>query len=493
MVRRFCALLTPICALMGCEPTPAPRAPHRQPARVKPARVKPARVQPARKPPQAPPRIARARSKPAVCTEAAARARVKSLLQMLQRGSFRRAHTLLAPKLQALLPIPQLKAAWTTYLSASGPYQEVAIQTTLVRRSLRWVVATVRFARREWSFTFTFQANGLISTFQSKPHVPPWSPPPYAKTNQVREIPLSVKHTTLSIPARLTVPAAHKRGRLPTVVLVHGSGAHDMDETILGNKVFKDLAWGLAVQGVSVLRYTKLNRAHPAALKKLLDQGVFNLDDLATNPALSAVAEARKHPFVNPRRVYVLGHSEGGFIAPRIGKRDPRLAGLISLGGNSRRLETILPEQYEYIIGLGGPNAAQVRKELQVLRRALKALADPELSRKTPAAKLPMGMPASYWLNLRSYDPVKVAARLGMPILILQGEADYQVTMKDFQAWKRGLRRKRNARFQSFPRLFHLFIDAKKKMSVPADYYMVTGHVDLSVIRAIARFVKSGR
>lgn len=68
------------------------------------------------------------------------------------------------------------------------------------------------------------------------------------------------------------------------------------------------------------------------------DRGEFTMDHVSTNPAPSAIATARLHPLVDPRRVYVLGHSEGGFTAPRVVTRDPSLAGLILLGGNSRRL-----------------------------------------------------------------------------------------------------------------------------------------------------------
>jgi fermentation-respiration switch protein FrsA (DUF1100 family) len=80
-----------------------------------------------------------------------------------------------------------------------------------------------------------------------------------------------------------------------------------------------------------------------------------------------------------------------------------------------------------------------------------------------------------------------------MRVLILQGEADYQVTMEDFEGWKKGLARKKNATFKSYPGLGHTFIDLKKKMAEPMDYYTLTGHVAPQVINDIAAWIKGDK
>lgn len=294
----------------------------------------------------------------------------------------------------------------------------------------------------------------------------------------------------LALPGLLTVPADGEGKRHPAVVLVHGSGPQDRDETLGPNKVFKDLAWGLAAQGIAVLRYDKVTKAHPQKSVEMLTKG-FTMDHETTNDALRAAELLRKHERVLPERVFYLGHSQGAMAGPRAGARDPRLAGLILLAGPTRPFAEVGLAQLEYIVSLGGPNAIAAAQLLGQYKVQLKALYDPSFGPDTPAARLPFGVPASFWLDLRGYHPEKVAAGLRMPLLVLQGEADYQVTLEDFAGWKRALGGKKNATLKSFPRLGHHFIDLGKAKAVPEDYYQVTGHVAKDVIDEIVRFVKT--
>src|SRR4029079_6112448 len=95
------------------------------------------------------------------------------------------------------------------------------------------------------------------------------------------------------------------------------------------------------------------------------------------------------------------------------------------------------------------------------------------------------GAPASYWLDLKSYDPAVAAAAVRTPLLILQGERDYQVTMADFARWKEIVGPR--ATFTSYPGLNHLFIAGTGK-SLPSEY-AVPSHVDEQVVRDIARWI----
>ena len=113
----------------------------------------------------------------------------------------------------------------------------------------------------------------------------------------------------------------------------------------------------------------------------------------------------------------------------------------------------------------------------------VKALTRKDIDSPTPI----FGAPASYWLDLRGYDPPAAAYDLKQPILILQGERDYQVTMAEFGAWKSSLGAKDNVTFKSYPSLNHLFIAGTGK-SGPAEYG-TAGHVDPQVITDIANWV----
>ncbi|MGH7583941.1 MAG: alpha/beta hydrolase family protein, partial [Gemmatimonadales bacterium] len=132
------------------------------------------------------------------------------------------------------------------------------------------------------------------------------------------------------LPGTLTLPAGS--GPFPIVVLVHGSGANDRDETIGPNKPFRDLAWGLAERGIAVLRYDKRGYVRPAWFAGRN----FTVDDETVQDALSALTLARALPEADSTSSFLLGHSLGAIMAPRIAKADGKVAGLIIMAGATR-------------------------------------------------------------------------------------------------------------------------------------------------------------
>jgi len=284
----------------------------------------------------------------------------------------------------------------------------------------------------------------------------------------------------IRLPATLTLPSGAHRS--PAVVLVHGSGPNDRDETVGANKPFRDLAAGLAGRGIVVLRYEKRSRAAPLSFMG----HPFTVNDEAVDDALSAVGLLRGLPEVDPRRVVVLGHSLGGTLAPRIGERDTALAGLVILAGATRPLPDLIEAQFAYLRALPGADTAAIDKALAGMApglAAIRALTPADTSSKA----ILFGAPAAYWLDLAGYAPVRVAAALRMPILILQGGRDYQVTSVDLAGWRAGLGGKRSVQFREYPALNHLFI-AGSGLSSPAEYG-VAGNVEPRVIADIAEWI----
>jgi hypothetical protein len=193
--------------------------------------------------------------------------------------------------------------------------------------------------------------------------------------------------------------------------------------------------------------------------------------------ALAAVAlMLHSIPELNPQRIFVLGHSLGGYLLPRIGTTDADSAGLIVLAGLCRPLEDTILDQFTCIYPLSGTLSAEQQQQLEELKKQVTRVKDPGLSLSTPASALPLGIPASYWLDLRGYHPEEIAKGLQQPMLILQAEDDYQVTMEDFQNWKNGL--------------FHLFMPVEGGGKATPASYNVPGHVTEEVINDIAQWVK---
>jgi len=286
----------------------------------------------------------------------------------------------------------------------------------------------------------------------------------------------------IRLPATLSIPDGATRAA--AIVLVHGSGPQDRDETVGANKPFRDLAQGLASRGIVVLRYDKRSKVAP--LSFLGRQ--FTVDDEVVDDALAAVALVRGLPEVDPARVVVLGHSLGGTLAPRIGARDTALAGLVIMAGATRPLPDMIEEQFAYLRSLPGADTTAIDKAMAGMApglAAVRALTPADTTSHT----LILGAPPAYWLDLAAYHPVRVAAGLPMPILVLQGGRDYQVTMVDFGMWHEGLAGNAAVEFREYPSLNHLFIAGTGQPN-PAEYG-VAGAVDPQVIADIAGWIKS--
>ncbi|MEU6846347.1 hypothetical protein ABZ930_31220 [Streptomyces sp. NPDC046716] len=125
---------------------------------------------------------------------------------------------------------------------------------------------------------------------------------------------------------------------------------------------------------------------------------------------------------------------------------------------------------------------------MAALVRQAAAVADPELTADTPSSRLPLGLSAAYWLDLRAYDPVATAAQLACPMLILQGGRDYQVTVADdLPGWQRGLADRHEVTIRIHDDVNHLFFSGSGRPD-PAEYAR-PGHVASAVVDDIATWV----
>jgi fermentation-respiration switch protein FrsA (DUF1100 family) len=310
-----------------------------------------------------------------------------------------------------------------------------------------------------------------------------YQPPTYAAESSFHEQEVTVgANSEWPLPATLTLPNGN--GPFAAVVLVHGSGPGDRDETQLANKPFKDLAWGLASQGIAVLRYDKRTRVHSDKLK----MSTFTVKDETIDDALAAVALLRRTSQIDPKRIFVLGHSLGGALVPRIGVADPaNIAGFIVFAGATHPLEDEMVRQYEYIYGLDGqitPNEQAEIDGYKKQRARIKQLTPADASSK----EMLMYAPVSYWLDLRGYFPPDVALKLKQPLLILQGERDYNVTMESFGDWQRALGKRAGVSFKSYPKLDHLFYEGTGP-ATDADYARPR-NIPKYVIDDIAAWIK---
>ncbi len=318
-----------------------------------------------------------------------------------------------------------------------------------------------------------------------------YAPPPYARPERFTELDAQVGQGEWALPGTLSIPQGG--GPFAGVVLVAGSGPQDRDETIPPNKPFRDLAWGLASQGIAVLRYDKRTKVYTERLRR--ETETITVKQEVIDDALEAVACLRARPELDARQVFVLGHSLGGYVAPRIGAADPAIRGLVILAGMARKFEDVILDQMNYILSLSMPDPVARQQRLDVLKQQVALVKDPSRLPTAAASDLPLGVPAAYWLDLNAYQPEKVAQTLRQPMLFLQGEGDYQVTLDDFQIWQDALGERSDVNFILYPGLSHLFMPIEGGKKATPDTYSVAGHVAETVVNDIASWIeqRSGR
>lgn len=413
----------------------------------------------------------------------------KEFVALLVKSKFQEAEKHFNQKMKTALPAERLAATWKSVEQSLGGYEKIVETKTEHKGDLTAVIMTTKFAKGYIDIRVVFNKKNQVGGLFFKPAEPKdssaWKKPEYAKVSSFLEVDVKVESGEWVLPGTLTLPKAASEKSVCGAVLVHGSGPHDRDETIPPNKPFKDLAWGLASHGIAVLRYDKRTFAQKEKMAEVAEK--ITIKEESIDDAVAGVKLLRARKEISPDCVVVIGHSLGGYVAPLVGKDEPAIGGLVLLAANTRPLQDLLISQYKYLFSLDGEISEEEKKTLSRLKKSVALLKNPEKLANTKKEDLPLGIPAPYWQALLQYDPIKTAETLSMPMLILQGERDYQVTMEDFAGWKKSLPDRKNVTFKSYPKLNHLFMPGEGK-SKP-DEYKNPGNISLNVIKDIASFI----
>jgi dienelactone hydrolase len=413
----------------------------------------------------------------------------RQFVDLLAKRDFAAAVARYDAAMEAALPEAKLRETWEALQAQAGPFQEQLRVRTEKVRGYDVVLVTCQFEKMTLDTKVVFNSERRVAGLFFGPSQAPaesFRPPPYANTNAFRERQTKVGGGQWVLPGTLTLPLG--TGPWPAVVLVHGSGPQDRDETIGANKPFRDLAWGLASRGIAVVRYEKRTKEYSAAMSGIASK--ITLKEETVDDAVSAVKTPRQIEGIDTNRIFVLGHSLGGLAAPRIAEADPAIAGLVILAGSTRPLDTAIIEQTRYLISLQGKASSEAEARLAdivALMAKVKQLTPADAS----SSELLFGAAPGYWLDLRSYDQIATARALKQPLLILQGARDYQVTEVDFEGWKRGLGSRADVTYKLYPDLNHLFMTGAGK-STPSEYEK-PGHVAEVEVSDIAAWIQKQR
>ena len=379
--------------------------------------------------------------------------------------------------------LPKLETLWGSLIKEFGRCASLCEIASEKKAGFITVSVPMAFERRTLDLAIAFAGDRIVG-LHILPHkgpVAPWSPPAYADPTAFRDMEIRFGHEPAALPGTLTRPVGVEKP--PIVILVHGSGALDRDETIGPNRPFRDLAEGLATRGIAVLRYDKRTRVYPESFAAMT---TLTVKDETTDDVTMAIAFLQARSDVDPARIVVIGHSLGGTLGPRIAVQNSPVSAIVVLAGAARPLPDIVIAQMEYLAGLDGPvSDADAQTIANLKAEAARA------SAARPGDDGPpfFGAPLSYWADLNAYDPAQVAASLTIPMPILQGGRDYQVTIEDFNRFRAALSGHDNVSTRLLAGLNHQFMPGVGR-STPAEYD-TPGHVDAEAVDLIAAFVLS--
>ena len=428
---------------------------------------------------------------PALAEGEDVRARAEAICDALLAGDYASVVAQFDEAMAAQVSAEALEQGWSATLPLLGEYRGRGAATEADQGEYQTVVVEERFANGNLSIQLAFDGAGRVAGLVARPTAPEATEDAATEAGPWTEAELTVQaDPSYPLGATLCLPEGVERP--PVVVLVQGSGASDRDEAVYANHPFRDIAHGLAERGVATLRYDKRTYVYPEAAGESgvdIDIRAETLDD-----ANAAIALMRAEARVDGERIFVLGHSLGGMMVPAIAAENPDLAGAISMAGSLRRLwEIVYDQNMEAIAAYEGvelpaeqraaldAQVEQIEAAMETFRAGIGGLADDSLL---------LGIPARYWKSLEEYAGMNFIGEIDLPLLILQGDADFQVYPDaDYPLWQEALAGRENVQFHLYAGLNHMMMPTQGLRDLTE--YLAPSQVSGAVIDDIAAFVQA--
>jgi dienelactone hydrolase len=401
----------------------------------------------------------------------------------LSNGNYTDVYNLFNSEMKNALSVKQLEEVWDGVIAQYGEFKGI-VKTRIENDSnYNLVFVTCNFSKQGYfDIKFVFDSKKQIwgLWFVETDRSDEYQTPSYANTDLFDEEDVSIGQQPWQLPATLSVPKG--QGPFPAIVLVHGSGPNDRDETIGPNKPFKDIAWGLASNGFAVLRYDKRTKHYQNEMAQLTN---LTPKEEVIDDAIAAISYLENLDNIDSDKIFLLGHSLGAMMAPKIAEQQPQLEGIIFLAAPARSLEDLWLNQTIYLSSLDGVIDESESSILNATKKQVEKVKNLTIQE----GELILGAYKAYWEYLSTYDQVATAKNLTLPMFFLQGERDYQVTMQDYNLWQTALAGKENVTMKSYPTLNHLFISGSGAPN--PEEYLIFSNVDEEVIKDIVAWMSN--
>ncbi|MEX0417019.1 alpha/beta hydrolase family protein [Bacillus sp. C30] len=256
-------------------------------------------------------------------------------------------------------------------------------------------------------------------------------------------------------------------------------------DSIIGtglNRPFADNAHGLAEKGIASIRYDKRSYAYP--------NDVFDVETEYLKDAKEAVRLVKEDKRVDSNKIYLIGHSQGGLLGPKIAQDNPEIKGFVSMAGTLRRLEDVVLTQTTLRVEQDTKLSGERKKEeMENTKESVQKIKKLNTSDKKEVL---LGYPASYWSSLNKINGASIAKNLDIPMFIIQGTTDFHVLEKvDYKLWQETLAGKDDVSFKLYPGLSHLFMPGGSADKFDGSIYNKPAHVDSQVIEDVSGWVNA--
>ena len=366
------------------------------------------------------------------------------------------------------------------------------------------------------SIVGTFKQSGLSipltlkrTTADAPPVVRPQEPkPPFPYHSE--EVTFENKEAGVTLAGTLTLP--EKGSNFTAVILISGSGAQDRNEEIFGHKPFLVIADYLTQRGFAVLRYDDRGTAQSTG-----DFRTATTADFATD-AESAVAYLKTRKEINLNKIGLMGHSEGGMIAPIVAARSEDMAFIVMLAGTGIRSDVLLLLQTELIARASGISEDQITKSRKLNARIYDKIVNSkesvslqEMTNWLIATRTEFGEFApeemftednirniatsttSPWMQyFLRYDPAPVLEKVKCPVLAINGSKDLQVPPKEnLEAIRASLEKggNKNVTIKEYSGLNHLFQECTT--GAPAEYGTIEQTFSPEVLKDLSEWLSN--
>lgn len=356
-------------------------------------------------------------------------------INLLAGGDFEEAIAMFDETMAELIGPWELQAIWEELLTLTGGFIKIHEIRNGEAEGFFISAVIVRFEHTGFVWNVVFNEDGLIAGLNTGGVYTIYREvvTEIILVNGFTNEPVIIgEGTDFPLQGLMSVPTGMD-GPVPAVVIVAGSGPSDMDGTFFGSRPYRDIAVFLASNGIAVIRHDKRTFTHGERIVETIG-GSATVWHESMEDALLAAEILRNDPRIDSDRVFIIGHSLGGVLAPRIHAATGDFAGLILMAATPRSLMEVLAEQHTSLIvagfDVGAIDEDTKNTMLEAVEEMRELFATVSLMSEEEAKETfiePFGVYAYYLLDLEAHPFTRYIQYAMVPILVMQGGRDFQI------------------------------------------------------------------